>query len=53
MPTYTAEYDHYGPECEHHIAGDEQQVRRYFELERPWLLPVVITEVPSDEDTQE
>lgn len=52
MPHYMAEFDHGGYEREHHEAANEQQVRDYYNLEMPWVLPVLITEIESDESQQ-
>lgn len=50
MPTYTAEYRDFGYKQQHHIAESEQQVREYYEVEIPWVYPVLILEVEPEKE---
>lgn len=50
MPEFTVEYHDFGYQREFHIADNQHQVREYFEVEKPWCLPVLILEVGDEQE---
>ncbi len=52
MPEFTVEYHDFGYRREFHVADSQKQVREYFESEMPWRLPILILEVPNENEPQ-
>lgn len=48
MNMYVIEYGEFLPVREFIEAESEAELRRQIEEERPWIYPVVITEVPGE-----